>query len=151
MLQKKFKHNFTKMWAEYNHTSYPIVEVNMKGNIKNDEEFYSFLKQWEELYEKKRDFVFIFDTRDVGWVSPTYAFKMASFITDLKRRDKQYLKRSSIVVNSWWIKSLLKLIFYLEPPICPIDYHSTANSIDVEFLLNEVNKEPIDEGLRFKF
>ncbi len=92
------------MWAEYNHTNYPVVEVHMKGVIRNNEEFESFLEGWRELYESKRDFVFIFDTREVGWVSPKYAFKMASFIKQLKKQDYQYLKRSSIIVDSYWVK-----------------------------------------------
>ena len=54
-----------KMWAEYNHSAYPIVEVNMKGNIGSDEEFELFTDEWLELYEKKRDFVLIFDTRNL--------------------------------------------------------------------------------------
>ena len=132
------------MWAEYNYSAYPIVEVNMKGNIENDEEFDSFLNEWSELYRKQRDFVFIFDTRDVGWVSPRYALKMANFITELKKLDRQYLKRSSIVVNSWWIKLLLQLIFYIEPPVSPVDYHPNANSINVEYLLEEANRNLVN-------
>ena len=132
------------MWAEYNHSAYPIVEVNMKGTIKDDEEFDSFLNEWSELYRKERDFVFIFDTRDVGWVSPRYALKMANFITELKKRDRQYLKRSSIIVDSWWIKLLLQLIFYIESPVCPVDYHPNAHSISVEYLLEEANRNLVN-------
>jgi hypothetical protein len=128
------------MWAEYNHSAYPIVEVNMKGTIQSDDEFNSFMNEWLELYERKRDFVFIFDTREVGWVDPRYALKMAGFITELKRRDRQYLKQSSIIVNSWFIKGLLKIIFYLESPVCPIDYHTNANSINTEYLLEIANR-----------
>ena len=80
-----------KMWAEYNYSAYPIVEVNMKGIIEDDEEFQSFVNQWLKLYEKQRDFVFIFDTREVGWVSPRYALKMANFITELKKRIDNFL------------------------------------------------------------
>ena len=132
------------MWAEYNHTTYPIVEVNMKGTIKDDEEFQTFLNEWLDLYEKKRDFVFIFDTREVGWVSPRYALKMANFITELKKRDIQYLKRSSIIVDSLWIKFLLQFIFYIESPISPVDYHPNAHSISVEYLLEEANRNLVN-------
>ena len=132
------------MWAEYNHSAYPIVEVNMKGNINSDKEFELFTDEWLSLYEKQRDFVLIFDTRDVGWVSPRYAFMMADFITQLKKRDKQYLKRACIIVDSWWIKCLLKLIFYIESPVCPIDYHDNVMNVNVEFLLDESNRNLVN-------
>lgn len=138
------------MWAEYNYTSYPVVEVNMKGVIESDEDFDNFLDNWNKLYEKKRDYVFIFDTREVGWVSPRYAFRMASFISKLKRNNKQYLKQSSIIVDSIWIKSLLKLIFTIQSPVCPIIYHSSEKTIDIEEHLKIANKnyDP-DTGLIF--
>ena len=136
------------MWAEYNYASYPIVEVNMKGVIKSEQEFEDFLNNWRDLYREKRDFVFIFDTREVGWVNPRYSFKMASFISELKKQDKQYLKRSSIIVDSLWIKSLLRLIFAIQSPVCPIDYHSSEATIDIEMLMEEANKD-INNGLVF--
>ena len=128
------------MWAEYNHTNYPVVEVHMKGVIQNNEEFDEFLEGWRNLYKSKRDFVFIFDTREVGWVNPKYAFKMAKFIKDLKREHYQYLKRSSIIVNSFWVNALLSVIFAIQSPVCPIDYHSDTTSISVEKLQEIANK-----------
>jgi len=136
------------MWAEYNYTSFPIVEVNMKGVVEKEEDFDHFLKEWSELYSDKRDFVFIFDTREVGWISPKYAFKMASFITTLKKQNKQYLKRSSIIVDSIWVRSLLRLIFAMQSPVCPIDYHSSEATIDLEMLMEEANKD-LKGGLVF--
>lgn len=129
------------MWAEYNHTNYPVVEVHMKGVIQNNEEFEKFLEGWIDLYDSKRDFVFIFDTREVGWVNPKYAFKMAKFIKDLKKQDYQYLKRSSIIVDSYWVKALLSLIFAIQSPVCPIDYHADTASISVEKLQEIANKK----------
>ena len=135
------------MWAEYNDASYPIVEVNMRGVIENDSEFDNFLDQWTELYDNKRDFVFIFDTRDVGWVSPRYAFRMASFISKLKTRDRQYLKHSCIITNTIWVKTLLRLIFALQSPVCPIEYHASVDTISVERLLDEANKNLLTQSV----
>lgn len=143
------------MWAEYNHSAYPIVEVNMKGNIKSDKEFKLFTDEWLSLFEKKRDFVLIFDTRNVGWVSPRYAFMMADFITLLKKRclvpNLEYLKRACIIVDSWWIKSLLWLIFYLEEPICPIDYYDNTWDINIECLLEEANRNLVNSQNKNSF
>jgi hypothetical protein len=129
------------MWAEYNHANYPVVEVHMRGVIKDDNEFDEFLDGWMELYRRQRDFVFIFDTREVGWVNPKYALRMARFIRKLKKQDYQYLKRSSIIVNSFWVNALLSVIFAIQSPVCPIDYHSDTTSISVEKLQEIANKQ----------
>ena len=122
------------MWAEYNYSAYPLVEVNMKGTIKSDEEFDAFITEWKELYDRQTPFVFIFDTREVGWVSMRYAFKMARFIKELKKEKKQWLNMSAIIVNSWWVKILLKLIFKIESPVAPVEYHSSPDTLDIERL-----------------
>jgi len=143
-----FKYIIIKMWAEYNLAMHPVVEVSMKGVIKNDEDFDDFTKNWVELYERKQDFVFVFDTREVGWVSPRYAFKMANFISQLKKRERQYLKRSSIIVDSWWVKGLLKLIFAIQSPVCPIYYHPDTNDLILDTLLCDANGNITGEALR---
>ena len=127
------------MWAEFNYAGYPIVEVNMKGTIKDDAEFESFLKEWRELYEQ-RDFVFIFDTRDVGFVNMKYALRMANFIKELKTRDYQKLRYNAIITGNWWTRMLLKLIFKLQSPVAPVEYHVKPDTIDLEKLLNKANE-----------
>lgn len=124
------------MWAEYADLGFPIVQVQMKGIIKDDEDFKHFTDKWLEYYEQERNFVFIFDTSEVGFVSMKYAFKMANFVKELKKRDVQYLKHSVIVANNWWVKFLLKIIFTLQSPVCTIEYLSDFNKIDLEKLVN---------------
>ena len=41
--------------------------------------------------DKKENFTFIFDTINTSLVNPYYCFLMASFISELKRNDTQYL------------------------------------------------------------
>ena len=135
------------MWAEFDYSSFPIVNVVMDGIIENDEEFEDFLDKWRKLYDKKMYFTFIFDTRKVGWVNPKYAYKMTNFISELKNRDKQYLKGSSIIVDSIWIKTLFMIIFSIQSPVCPIEYHNTARTIDVEKLMDKTSLNL--DGLRF--
>jgi len=129
------------MWADYNTLSFPIVEVKLRDNIQNDEDFKKFLEDWLKIYEKKKDFVFLFDTTDVGFVNIKYAFKMASFVKELKKRDIQYLKHSIIITNSWWVKFLLKIIFSLQSPVCTIEYHSDFNNIDLENLIVKTRED----------
>jgi|TARA_R110001599_G_scaffold337983_1_gene556714 hypothetical protein len=123
------------MWAQYSEIGFPIVQVQMKGKIKNDEDFYDFTNGWLEYYKKKQDFVFVFDTTDVGFVNIKYAFKMANFVKELKKQEIQYLKHSIIVTDNWWTKFLLKIIFAIQSPVCSIEYHSDFENLDLENLI----------------
>ena len=111
------------MWAQYSEIGFPIVQVQMKGKIKNDEDFYDFTNGWLEYYKKKQDFVFVFDTTDVG------------FVKELKKQEIQYLKHSIIVTDNWWTKFLLKIIFAIQSPVCSIEYHSDFENLDLENLI----------------
>ena len=135
-----FKTKMTKMWAEYDHSKFPIVKVQMRGIIKDDTEFEQFLTQWKNLYKDKEDFIFIFDTSKVGWVNPKYALKMAYFISTLKKEPVQYLKRSIIIISNIWVRTLLCVIFALQSPVCPIDYYTDSNTISIELLQKSLNK-----------
>ena len=109
-------------WATYDDSQFPVVRVKMKGVIRNDKDFTDFINEWLKLYERNEEFVFYFDTRDVGWVNAKYAYRMSKFISNLKRRNsKEYLQRSYIVYNSWYIKSLLNFIFFLQSPVAPVE------------------------------
>lgn len=129
-----------KMWAEYDHSDFPVVRVNMKGTIKDDNDFKCFLKQWINLYKEEQKFIFIFDTTNVGWVNPKYAIKMAYFIATLKKEPVQYLRRSVIIMGNFWVRTLLSVIFALQSPVCPIDYYTDSNTISTELLKKSLNK-----------
>ena len=48
--------------------------------VENNRDFSDFLQKWIELYDNKKDFIFIFDTKNVEDVTLRYSFKMAIFI-----------------------------------------------------------------------
>jgi hypothetical protein len=108
-------------WATFDTSEFPVVNVKFSRNIDSEQHFEQFLNDWLELYEKKEDFTFNFDTTDVGLVNIKYAYKMSKFVKKLKRDYSiQYLKESTIQVSSMYVKGLLKLIFFLQEPVCPI-------------------------------
>ena len=108
-------------WASYDTSNFPVVFVKLKNNISNQEDFDQFLNEWLQLYDRKEYFTIHFDATEVGVISPKYCFKMSRFIEKLKKDYPiQYLKESNIEVSNFYIKSLLKLIFFLQEPVCPI-------------------------------
>jgi|TARA_Y100000385_G_C12596210_1_gene426837 hypothetical protein len=132
------------MWATYNDSNFPIVNVKMTGVPENNNDFQNFLDTWNaynsnNLNPNKTPYIFVFDTTEVGMVNMKYAFKMTSFIKELKRQENQYLKGSVIIVKNKYIKFLLKIIFFMQKPVA--DVHLT-DSDDTKFLsqlISEVN------------
>ena len=64
------------MFAQYDYTLYEsesIVKVTLSSYIENDMDFDIFLLKWLELYNNKKNFIFIFDTSDVGYIPLKYS------------------------------------------------------------------------------
>ena len=112
-----------KMWGEFDMSEFPIVWVKLGKNL-NDQDWDQFKKDWLECYEDGREFAMIFDTSNVGWVNPKYAFRMASFIDELRRTEinngKQLLRQSFIQCDSAYVRMLLKMIFAINKPVAPV-------------------------------
>jgi len=112
-------------FANLNYQNYPLIVVTLEENIKNDDEFNFFCNKWLELYENKREFSFLIDTRKCGFISIKYAYKMSKFINNLKKNaidkyDNQWLKQTIFIVKNDFIMFLLKLIFNITSPIAPV-------------------------------
>lgn len=111
------------MFAEFDYNEYEssqIVKVKLNKNIKNEQDFLNFLGEWLELYKNQKDFLFIFDAKNVGYIPIKYSFKMSAFIKALKKQPYQYLKKSIIVINNKFTKILLDFIFMIQPPVAPV-------------------------------
>ena len=108
------------MFAHYDVSQFPIVHVKFTNQI-DDSGFDDFLNRWTELYRDKRDFNFIFDTRDMGYIPVKYCLQMALFIYRLKRESQQYLTHSRIIVDNIYIHNLLYIVFNIQKPVSPLD------------------------------
>ena len=87
------------MFAKFIYEMFPVVVVKFSRDIENAEDFDLFLKKWIELYENKKEFIFVFDTTQVGYPSIKYCVRMSMFIKKLRKEKIQYLKRSIIIVK----------------------------------------------------
>ena len=130
------------MFVEFDETKYPVVRVNFSGVIRNESDFNEFTNKWIELYSRKSNFTFIFDTRNMGMMGPKYCFKMATFIKNLKKRPVQYLEKSIIIVSNRYIRLLLWLIFSIQKPVAPV----YITDIHQEIFINMLN-DNIQQGL----
>ena len=113
-------YKMTTRFCEYDYSNFPMVHVSFHGSIKNEDDFNLFTSQWLQLYEDQNYFSFIFDMEDMGLVNPYWSYKMASFITELKKQPIQYLQNSRIINVNKFTKYLLKIIFSVQSPVAPV-------------------------------
>ena len=134
------------MFAHYNYDNFPVVFVSFSENINSETEFDQFLNEWLILYHNRKDFSYIFDTRNMKNISPKYAIKMTLFIKSLRKEPYHYLQKSLILVNDKHIKRLLDFVFTLQSPVAPV-YLWHINSNDNENINEEYDKEYLIDTL----
>lgn len=121
------------MWAKYDYSNQPIIKVLFDKNIEDEADFNQFLKEWVNLYEEKKDFYFILDTRNVGLIKMKYVHKMVKFIKKMKEFEYQYLQKSIVIVDNTIIRYLLNIIFNLTKPL------ATVHIVSDKTILNDFN------------
>lgn len=119
------------MFAEFNEDNFPIVYVKINSRIENDNDFQLFLNHWKLLYKNKKNFTFIFDTKDVNWIPIKYSIKMALFIKELKKEEHQYLQKSIINIYSENVNLLLNFIFIIQKPVAPVEIYKNNKIIKI--------------------
>lgn len=113
------------MFANYDLSKWPLVYINMVGDIKTYVDYKQFTSTWMGLYNKLEPFTMLFDATKFGDVSVFYAVKMAMFIKKIKRKRPQYLQKSIIMLESKWLKHLVGLMFFIEAPAAPVYVYYT--------------------------
>ena len=127
------------MFYEYirnitNNPNHSNVVVRFNNASITDESFILFLEEWNQCDEENKLYSFFFDTeRFPSNPSFKYVFRISSFIKEKKKANVKYLKYSIIYVNSTFVKTLLRIVFTLSPPIAPV---YLVNRKDDDFLFN---------------
>tara|TARA_B100002051_G_C16739583_1_gene643383 strand:+ start:1157 stop:1600 length:444 start_codon:yes stop_codon:yes gene_type:complete len=134
------------MFAVFNENNFPIINCVFSKTVENNRDFSDFLQKWIEFYDNKKDFIFIFDTKNVEDVPLRYSFKMAIFIKELKKRPYHYLQKSIIIVNSKKVKYLLDFIFLMQSPVAPV-YILYTDKVDNTQKINNILNGNIDENV----
>lgn len=109
------------MFFNFDLTNFPLVQIDLSGNINNDKDFKLFTQKWLNLYNKNENFYLIFNTKNLLGANIKYVFYMAIFIKKIKSLKKTYLQSSKILLYNNYIYNLATFIFYIEKPIAPIE------------------------------
>jgi hypothetical protein len=129
------------MWCIIDKSNFPIVKISFSPEKQIEAEFDEFLKEWLKLYEEKREFYFIFDTRQLALLNTKYAYKMSAFIKELKKQDKQYLKKSIIIVKNKYIQVLLNIVFSITTPVADVYLFSKHSDVIVSEDIENIKTE----------
>jgi len=125
------------MFFNFDLTNFPLVYIDLSGNINNDKDFKLFTEKWLDLYNKKEQFYLIFNTKNLLSANIKYVFYMAIFIKKIKLLKKKNLISSKILLYNNYIYKLATFIFYIEKPIAPIEL------ILMDYNENKINSEII--------
>jgi hypothetical protein len=121
------------MWATYDYTNFPTVYVTISGSIERTSDFTHFIDQWLQLFNNGTKFNLYFNTVNCGYINIKYAILMAYKIRQFKKNKYTNLQFSKIAVANKCILSLLRLIFYIETPLAPVEvYYEKNNTIVCE-------------------
>ena len=129
------------MWCIIDKSNFPIVKISFSPEKQIEAEFDEFLKEWLKLYEEKREFYFIFDTRQLALLNTKYAYKMSAFIKELKKQDKQYLNKSIIIVKNKYIQVLLNIVFSITKPVADVYLFSKHSDVIVSEDIENIKTE----------
>ena len=126
------------MFANYDYINFPLVKIDLSGTIKDNNDFLNFTNQWLKLYDNEIYFEFIFNTYNCGLINPKYCLYTALFIKKIKQKKIQYLKKSTIYVYNKYIFHLLKIIFYIEKPVAPVEilFYDKLNNLKSKEIIN---------------
>ena len=121
------------MWVEII-DKYPIINVVFNDCKQSDEEFNKIFEKWEDMYNEKKDFIFIIDTSKISSLKLSYAYNMAKFIKKMKKEHEyHYLKKTMIVMNNNFILNIIKILLSLTTPISEM-YLIKSNENNINFV-----------------
>ena len=137
-------------FAIFNYDSYPKINVNLNGYLKNDNDFYSFINGWESLYISNSDKKFTLIINTTSYNSSLfdlkYCYSLIQFLNKIKEKrlvDNNYdkLKHSIIIVNNSITRYLLEFIFSFQSPLANIYIVETVESAEYLYYNFENNIE----------
>ena len=107
-------------FSKFDYSDFPLVKVKFSDRIKDKADFEAFLEEWLQIYFKKKDFYFEFETGEIEWVGITYLQELANFMKKVKTIKNQYLKGSILILRNSVVKTLFEMLMKLQKPVATL-------------------------------
>lgn len=128
-----------ELFANFDKSSFPKILVKFSKNINSFDDYREFEREWMRCYIDHKDFYFVFDTSDVGFVNPVYGYHLTIFIEKVKALKYNLLKYSIIIVDNWYIKQMLFWVFQVQSPVA--DVYIVDKNVDTNNLIENINNK----------
>lgn len=141
------QHKYMDNFANFDRSTFPKICVKFNKNIKSYDDYRNFEKEWLRCYIENKNFYFVFDTSNVGYVNPLYGYNLTNFIQQIKSLKFDLLQFSIIIVDNWYIKQLLFWVFQIQSPVA--DVYIVEKNINTDVLIDDIqnNKLIKDENI----
>ena len=128
-----------ELFANFNKSNFPKILVKFSKNINSFDDYREFEREWLRCYNENKDFYFVFDTSNVGFVNPVYGYYLTVFIEKVKALKYNLLKYSIIIVDNWYIKQMLFWVFQVQSPVA--DVYIVEKNVDINNLIENINNK----------
>jgi hypothetical protein len=106
--------NENKTYARFDRTEFPLITVTFTGIPENKDNFQTYLQGLLQNYDRREEFVLIFDASHAATPSPKYQKLQANWMKDHDKLVKTYCRGVGYVVPSPFLRGILKVIFGLQ-------------------------------------
>lgn len=103
------------------------VVVRFNNVPENDAEIDAFLETVKAVYDKNEKFVILYDCSNIGWMKWQHIMRQANFMREQEARTKELMVRAAVVVTHNIARGLLKALFKVRKPACPLQVFSSLD------------------------
>jgi hypothetical protein len=118
---------------------WPIVNVKLSGVPEDMIEFEDYLKGFDLLYEKKREFSLIIDSTEIGAISAYHIARQAFHMYSNENNTKKYVKKVALIITSDSVRKLLNGLFQMRKPVCEVEIFKCLDDCH-QWIKNDRNK-----------
>ena len=139
------------MFATIDESNLPYIKITINTQYLDNNEFENLLNKWENINNRNKNYILLFDTKDCGFINIKYIYKLTKFISDLKKKSNKYLDYSIIYVNNKIVKNLLNITFKIQKPISYTFITENLDDIDIikkdtQYIINNYKKDKFNSN-----
>ena len=99
------------------------VIVKFENAPQSDADIESYLDEMRRVYKINNKFVVLYDCTDMYMtkISWKHIMMQANFMRAQEDATRNLMVRAAIVVNSDWARAILKTLFKVRKPACPLE------------------------------